>query len=491
MSQYNLCVEEIKNEGNVLGSLELHEEAMRRLNQRLRKDCMPRYITYEERLRDGVARRPRKIRTSPSRKGNVLAQSIIDIGLRVTGKHGHVDSDPSKVKLSGRRQTVEYNESFTAAQVLQDLDLPDSEDEGVESPTYSPGQVDGGGSSGGRCGSFLRGCSTSIGIPLGPTAVMRFSKRGSLDLFDSDDEGVSPPMHSPTHSRGETVEGGGNSGERRGWHLSRSSSSVGRPLRVAVVRFSKRRSSASIEGDSHVLASKTHVDADGCEGNDDEGKSSIMKDGKPTTASCVLISSSGLKTKNDAGQHAADLKEGGSSESNGRKPTMNDGKKGEHSNAELIVSWQQSRRRMPIACNEQPSPVMCTRTRMGRRRSSLSSVNERRSSVNLSSVSSSFNGSMTEASLTGSSTGKMWDVSLICSFQSRNSLTGSHVQDGDLICDWERRQSLVSESSYAQSIQEGLLNGKEVKGAPGSLICGWDQSDQKKRGERRGKRRSA
>ena len=34
MSQYQLCVEEIKREGNILGSLELHEEAMRRLKQR-------------------------------------------------------------------------------------------------------------------------------------------------------------------------------------------------------------------------------------------------------------------------------------------------------------------------------------------------------------------------------------------------------------------------------------------------------------------------
>ena len=111
---------------------------------------------------------------------------------------------------------------------------------------------------------------------------------------------------------------------------------------------------------------------------------------------------------------------------------------------------------------------------MGKRRSSLLSVKERRSSA----VSSSFDDSMSESSLTSSWIGKINDGSLICSFRSRNSLTGSFVKDGDLICDWERRQSTVSESSAAQSIQEGLLNGKEVKGAPGSLICGWDQSEQ-------------
>ena len=350
---------------------------------------------------DGAARRPRKIRTSPSRNGNVLARSIFDIGLRVTGKHEHAKSDPSKEKMAGRRQStfkpVEYDEIVTAAQVLQDLDLSDSEDEGVDPPTHS--MTDGGGSRGGRRGSFSRRSSSGIGKPL-RTAVGQFSKRRSLDLYDSDDESVVPPSHSPT-SPGRTVESSGNSDERRGSLLSRSSSSVGRPLRVAVMRFSKRRSN---DADSHVLASKMHDDADGREGNDEGGKSSIRKD--------------------DAGQHAANLEEGGSSEANGGKPTMNDGKMGENSNDELMASeanelmasWQP--RRLPIACAEQPSPVISRRTRLGGRRSSLFSVNERRSSVNQSSVSSSFNDSMTEGSLTGSWTGKIRDGSLICSFRS-------------------------------------------------------------------------
>ena len=469
MGQYHLCVEEIKNEGNVLGSLELHEEAMRRLNQRLCK--VPLCRSIEEGRRDRVARRPRFV---PPR--NEFARSIIDIGLRVAGKHGHVESDPSKKKMAGRRlsayKPVEYDESVTAAQVLQDLDLSDSEDEGVDPSTHS--MAYGGGSIGGRRGSFLQRSSSGIGKPLG-TAVGRFSKRTSLDPYDSDDESVGPPTHSPTHSLGRTVESSDNSDERRGSLLRRSissigSSSVGRPLRVAVRRFSRRR---SIDGDSHVLASKMHDDADVRAGNDEGGKPSIMKDENPNSSSCVLNSSSGLQTKNDAGQHAANLEEGESSEANGRKPTIIDGKKGENSNAELMASWQP--RRMPIACAEQPSR---TRNRMGKRRSSLLSVKERRSSANQSSVSSSFNDSMSEGSLTSSWIGKISDGSLICSFRSRNSLTGSFVKDGDLICGWERRQSMVSESSAAQSIQEGLLNGKEVKGAPGSLICGWDQSEQ-------------
>ncbi len=101
MSIYNLCVEKIKNEGNVLGSLELLKEAMRNLNQCLHKDCMHRYCPYEEGQRDGVASCPIKMQTNPSWNENVLAQSIINIGLRVRGKHGHVESTPSKVKMAG------------------------------------------------------------------------------------------------------------------------------------------------------------------------------------------------------------------------------------------------------------------------------------------------------------------------------------------------------------------------------------------------------
>ena len=228
MGRYHLCVEEIKNEGNVLGSLELHEEAMRRLNQRLCK--VPLCRSNEEGRSDRVARRPRLV---PTR--NEFARSIIDIGLRVAGKHGHVESDPSKKKMAGRRlstfKPVEYDESVTAAQVLQDLDLSDSEDEGVDPSTHS--MAYGGGSIGGRRGSFLQRSSSGIGKPLG-TAVGRFSKRTSLDPYDSDDESVGPPTHSPTHSLGRTVESSDNSDERRGSLLRRSissigSSSVGRP----------------------------------------------------------------------------------------------------------------------------------------------------------------------------------------------------------------------------------------------------------------------
>ena len=39
--QYQQCVEEIKNEGEIMGSIQLHQEAMRRLKQRQLKEGVP------------------------------------------------------------------------------------------------------------------------------------------------------------------------------------------------------------------------------------------------------------------------------------------------------------------------------------------------------------------------------------------------------------------------------------------------------------------
>jgi len=61
---------------------------------------------------------------------------------------------------------------------------------------------------------------------------------------------------------------------------------------------------------------------------------------------------------------------------------------------------------------------------------------------------------------------------LLSSFCLLDNSTGSCIEDGGLICDWERRQSKLSDSSVP-SIQESLLDGKEGE-ALGSLICGWD-----------------
>ncbi|KAL3779918.1 hypothetical protein ACHAW5_009800 [Stephanodiscus triporus] len=459
MSQYNLCVEEIKNEGKVLGSLEFHEEAMRRMNQRLHKDCAPSRPSSEEGRRDKftpdrVARRPKYIpsisegaSSAPPRRGNALTRSIT---LMVTGKHGHAASDPSKEKMPGRRTSaltsVEFDEGVTAAQVLQDIDLSDSESEAAGPPTLSPGRMaEGGGKSVGRRGSFLTGSSSRIGRPM-RTAVRRFSKRRSLDLSESEDEGVGPTTHSPTHSPGRPVDSGGNSGGGSRSFMRRSSSNLSLPQWIAVSRYSRRRSSASIDGDDHVLSSKTHDDANEREENVKEIKSCKIDDGKPEPSAAidlvglVLESHNGLQTHIDADEHAANLEEKESYKTDDMKPAIND--QAEKSDTESMLSW---------------------RSRIGKRRSSLFSVNERRPTVD----------SMREGSFNGSLAGESRDGSLICSFRTRNSLSGSYVEDGTLICDWGRRHS----DSDVQSIQEGLLNGIDEKASSGSLICGWDRSD--------------
>jgi hypothetical protein len=153
MAQYNLCVEEIKNEGSVLGSLELHEEAMRRMNQRLGRDCVPSSRVFEEiKMDDGAGRLEKSQASSslnenllklscPPRKGNVLSRSIenmedliTDMGLKVRGKHGHAASKASKrFSLPGRQASFKpgHNDEdiITATQVRRDLELSDLEDE--------------------------------------------------------------------------------------------------------------------------------------------------------------------------------------------------------------------------------------------------------------------------------------------------------------------------------------------------------------------------
>lgn len=412
MNQYHLCVDEIKNEGNVLGSLEMHDEAMRRLNQRLGKDLAPSPRASEERRKNNCARRLRTKQLSHPIQANVLTRSIIGIGLMVTGKHGHDASDPSKVKMAGRRAStfkpVEFDEGITALQVLEDLDLSESEDEGVAAPTHSPSEmVESGNNSVGRRPSFMRRGGSNISRPL-RSAVRRYSKRRSLDLSNSEDEGVGPPTHSP----GNNVKRG-RSGERRASLMRRGSANISRPLRSAVRRYSKSRS--SIDG-----------------------------------VGLAVASNSGPRTPNDAGECKGGIEEGVVSDMEDGKPSMIDGGRGEISDA----------RETPVVICRKPH------CRLGRRRSSLFSVHERISSANRSSLSSS--GSTLKGSLTGSFSGKDGNGSLICSFGAQD-----YVQDGSLICDWERRRSMLSDSSVL-SIQDGL-------DAPGPLICGWDDQTQLKK----------
>ena len=164
----------------------------------------------------------------------------------------------------------------------------------------------------------------------------------------------------------------------------------------------------------------------------------------------AVASNSGPRTSDNAGECKGGIEEGVVSDMEDWKPGMSYAGRGETSDE----------RETPAVICRKP------RMRLGRRRSSLFSVHERRSSTNRSSQSSS--GSNMEGSLTDSFSGK---GSLICSFD-----THEYVQDGSLICDWERRGSMLSDLGVL-SIREGLLNGKEEK-APGSLICDWDRSRQ-------------
>jgi hypothetical protein len=54
MNQYQLCDDEIKNKGNVLGSIGIHKEAMRRLIQSLGKDRAHPPCMSEEKMANNV-----------------------------------------------------------------------------------------------------------------------------------------------------------------------------------------------------------------------------------------------------------------------------------------------------------------------------------------------------------------------------------------------------------------------------------------------------
>ena len=181
MNQYHLCVDEIKNEGIVLGSLEMHEEAMRRLNQRLGKDRAPSPRVSGEKRVKNVPHSLRENQASPFWKENVFTRFM------VSGGRGHDASDPSKAKMAGRRKSafkpMEFDEGVTAAQMLQDLDLPDSDDESLGPATLSPGEMAKiGGNIGGLRSSFIRRGSATIGLQL-RSSMTRFSKhRPSLSI---------------------------------------------------------------------------------------------------------------------------------------------------------------------------------------------------------------------------------------------------------------------------------------------------------------------
>ncbi len=126
------------------------------------------------------------------------------------------------------------------------------------------------------------------------------------------------------------------------------------------------------------------------------------------------------------------------------------------------------------------------RGRMGKRRSSLFSVDERRASVDhndlggVDGLTRGGGGSSSDNSIEvlrrTSSLEEIDGSSLICKFPSRNTSPGYSGDDDTLICGWERRQSNVSSASSISNPEElSQQQGKE-KEVSGSLICGWNES---------------
>ena len=142
---------------------------------------------------------------------------------------------------------------------------------------------------------------------------------------------------------------------------------------------------------------------------------------------------------------------------------------------------------------QQDIPVL-PRERLGKRRSSLFAVDERRASVDHDdcgvgavglvrgcggeSSSSCENSIANEARRRGSSIEGKDGTSLICKFPSRNTSPGYSGDDDTLICDWGRRQSNVSSASSLSNSEEFSHHcDKEKQQASASLICGWNESE--------------
>jgi hypothetical protein len=255
MNQYQLYADEIKNKGNVLGSIGIHEEAMRRLNQSLGKNRAHPPRVSEEKMANNVLHSLGETLASPFWKDNVFTR------LKVTGKHGQDACDPSKVKMAGRRTStfkpVEFSESITASQVLHDLDLSDSDDESVDPPMPSPGQMaKGGDNSRGRCTTPMRSGDANISPPL-TSAVRRRISKVFRTLYDYDDR---EEMKTEKHSMHDREQGEKSDKESMiSWKpLRLNHESTGR--RISSCFSAKERTSVNRSSGSTLLSSFCSLD---------------------------------------------------------------------------------------------------------------------------------------------------------------------------------------------------------------------------------------
>jgi hypothetical protein len=130
------------------------------------------------------------------------------------------------------------------------------------------------------------------------------------------------------------------------------------------------------------------------------------------------------------------------------------------------------------------------REKLGKRRSSLFSVDEKRASIDQNDAGgvggSGGGGSSCDNSITNEVMRRRSSIecrdgrSLICKFpSSRNTSPGYSGDEDTLICDWGRRQSNLSSSASSLSNPEEFANqhDKEKEASSRSLICGWDESE--------------
>eukprot|EP00585_Thalassiosira_rotula_P009423 CAMPEP_0196137680 /NCGR_PEP_ID=MMETSP0910-20130528/5591_1 /TAXON_ID=49265 /ORGANISM="Thalassiosira rotula, Strain GSO102" /LENGTH=379 /DNA_ID=CAMNT_0041398173 /DNA_START=17 /DNA_END=1156 /DNA_ORIENTATION=- len=118
---YHECVEEIKNEHKVLGSLELHHEAMRRLKEK------------QGSFRRCVSEPKRFLSIDVLLNKTDLVNRFQYIGRRKSGdaRNSFDFNDSPESVISGRRMSKSmkgFDRSLIAAQVLQDLELSDDSD---------------------------------------------------------------------------------------------------------------------------------------------------------------------------------------------------------------------------------------------------------------------------------------------------------------------------------------------------------------------------
>ena len=458
--QYQQVVEEIKAENKILGSLQMQQEVMKRLNERRGgDDSVVADGSIDLNNNNNTIQRGKNTRSHNNFMQSFtrsMHKSLGSLGdafkhledeLNVLRKSDNSNSNNNQV-MPGRRESaaipIGYDQTIIAAQVMQDLDLSDSDS------SHDINEVFNGGG-----GEYNNGTSFS-----------RKNKRPSM--------------------------------LRRG--SSRIKGVIGR--RISIKR---RTSSASFGGSSSGGGDATTEEEGGGGGDNNKKKQSISSLTTEEVEQIEHLAALDCKSGNN--------KQSISSSSDAfEKTTANEDDNDDKSTKKKTIIPSTSCSGSSSSPKRQHQPHRST----GRRRSSLFSVDEKRASITggitggpptntsagynnssddgQSSSSFSRNNSITDKSLQGSYSSK--DESLICNFgrmYSMDSSPGTAADDdGTLICDWGRRQSMLSNSVTSVisnlSIQDdmALLNTNtnhhhhhegNIKD-DSSLICGWDKRRQ-------------